>query len=176
LFICTIALLLKKDKYESVKYLLHNKFLVYIQNYQKTEVFPFPAMNPYFKSFDHRNSRLNLNRFSIKADLIKENVNSKYLNFEEQKQADLIMYYVSCLLYNSESYYYPLWYPTLYIYGHSKDILFEKMISKRIFDNAKLVLGVMDLEELKNKMNEIKDKDQELRISQGYRLSSILML
>lgn len=60
--------------------------------HNRTEVQDITAFDPYIQSIDeHRNSRLNLNRASVTADLLKERCSREHTPFGELIQADFLL-------------------------------------------------------------------------------------
>jgi hypothetical protein len=173
-FIYTITFLIKKNKYKEVGYILHQPFMVYNPSSSNVELQPFICFNSYIGSFEHRKKRLQLRRISLKADLVHEYSNKDFIFFEELIQTDLLLYVISCLNLNT-SYYFPYWSPSLAVYTrNARIILIEKMISLKIFENMKYILNVKDIEDLKQKLENIKEKNVGVNSNFEYRIPNIL--
>lgn len=152
IFLYTATLLIKAQRFESLSILLKRPYSIErtpgriaFENY-------CTVFNEYCKYFDsHRNSRLNLNRVSVTADIIIERLNNKYVSKEELIDTDLLLHYSGLLLINES------WFPRISIYRRywNTPVFIQKMQSKRFFDMIKILFGVNDVEELSNKISQL---------------------
>ncbi len=102
--------------------------------------------NHYVASLDQiRNSRLNLARVSVTADLVKTNSTRPDMAFNSIREADLVLHYLTELA-GSGPY---SWFPRTSVYHRGGLHLFEKMVSKRSFEKLKALFGVESPEQLK---------------------------
>ncbi len=93
LFLYTIALFLKFERFEYADYLLRKEY--YVQRkaeYGKSVMVSYTDFRRYLQSLDHRNKRLKANRASINADLIEQRTASSGLEFRYLMQADFVLF------------------------------------------------------------------------------------
>ncbi|MGB5946210.1 SEFIR domain-containing protein [Paenisporosarcina sp.] len=151
LFLYTISLLLKSKNYSLASQVLNADF--YVESaYNSERTLNYTDFRFYLKSLDIRKQRLNLNRLSIHADLIKERFYKRYGN--ELVITDLILHFISKLTTNDATKWRKNWFPTSYIYhGERKPIkLINRLKSESHFLNVKILLNVETVEELKEKI------------------------
>jgi hypothetical protein len=153
-----IAILLQLKRYEEAAYFINSQYFYHHNNtgalvYRGIEVF-----NMYVGSLDEiRNKRLQLNRVSLTADLLKSRSTRKDLSFEEIKQSDLILHYIT-ELHGSES----PWFPRTSVYGSrgSGVQLFERLISRQHFEQLKGLLDVQDIQDLTKRLEEYVERNK----------------
>lgn len=108
----------------------------------------------YIRSLEElRKRRLQLNRVSLTADLIKERAEDGLLEFDSLIEADLLLHYLTLL---REPLDPPLWQPEVWFprlspfAEHLRGIpVLTKLVSRRHFERAKVLFGVNDPDELK---------------------------
>lgn len=147
-FLFFISILIKYKKYDEVIFFTKEKY--YISDGYYRGNYDFTSFNSYIRSLDvHRKSRLNSNRISITADLVKERHNSTIISFEEIMQSDFILALMSIFDNNSRSNY---WFPrTLVFKGWHSNIafpIFVKAETKRYFEVIGKLFQVNDRYEL----------------------------
>ena len=160
-----IAILLQLKKYKEIAHFVNSQYFYRhpsssVLTYNGIEIFDL-----YPRSLDEiRNKRLNLRRVSLTADLVKEHSIRKDINFDEIKQADLVLYYVTELRGNRFG-----WFPRTSVYNSRGGgvELFDKMISLQHFEKVKGLFDVQNIEQLKKLVAEYveKNKDQQRRYS-----------
>lgn len=93
LFLYAIACLIEHERFNSAGYLLRQRYYVESNaEYGKNSMVPFTIFGQYMKSLEHRNSRLKLNRRSIRAELLIQR--SKISGIRELRlmQADFVLF------------------------------------------------------------------------------------
>jgi hypothetical protein len=146
LFFCFITILLQMKKYPEAAYFIHSKYF-YRNTTGELRQSGFEIFNRHVRSLDEfRNNRLGLRRVSVTADLIKARATHKDVHFEDSRQTDLLLHYVSQL--RGERFQ---WFPRTSVYGGrgSGIEIFERMISERHFQKIKALLDVDTVDELK---------------------------
>jgi len=152
MFLYTISILLKNEKYESAAFLIKNHYAVEAEHrdieYQ-TYCWIFNKHNRLLDEF--RNQRLKLNRVSVSSDLLKERATNQIISFDELVETDLILHYAGLLIHNDS------WFPRLSIFRprYSLPKLIQRMKSKRYFEKVKQLFGVNDKNELLEKIKKI---------------------
>lgn len=97
-FILCISIFLKYERFDITSYLLNQRF--YIQNdvrYGRSTMASFGVFRNYLESLNHRNSRLQLNRLSVHADMLKERCTDSGISFNTIMQADFVLYLAEAL-------------------------------------------------------------------------------
>ena len=158
LFLNTIAVLLKFEKFESASYLLNQKYYVSQNSLYGETLKSFTVFREYLKSLEHRNNRLSLNRLSLRADFLKERTESSGLDFRNIMQADFICFLNAEL--NEKGDLYSGWYPDTLLYiirSYNAIEIFARAQSKNYFDKMKCILNIESVEELKKLITEFKE-------------------
>lgn len=153
LFIYLITFCIKYKKYDAINLFLDEQY--YFTTNIGKESTTYIEFNPYIRSIDeYRKKRLNLNRISITADILKERADIKNLDFEELMQTDFILSLRS-ILPQRDRYHY--WFPRTLVYkvgfgGAQPFDIFFKAESPRHFETLKRILLVDAKEELISKL------------------------
>jgi len=151
LFLYAIASFLKYECYDAVSYLLRNRYY-FAKNSGQNKMLSFAEIREHMKSLEYRNSRLKLNRVSVRADLLSSRTFSG-INFGMITQADFILFIrdsfesLTCNQHQS-------WWPETCVYldRYSGGLeIFIRAESGEYFDRIKIMLGIeskTDLEKL----------------------------
>lgn len=97
-FILCISIFLKHERFDIVSYLVNQQY--YIEKdayYGRSAMTSFSVFRNSLTSLEHRNTRLNLNRLSVHADMIKDRCTDSGIPFNAMMQADFILYLVQSL-------------------------------------------------------------------------------
>jgi hypothetical protein len=157
LFLYFTAFLIKNELFKELQYMLYNPFLI-IRRDRPIEPIMYYDLNKSVGSLNKgRNDRLRLNRADVTADIIKERINEDF-KFDELKESDIVLYYVSCFQFDIEKFGYNGWWPHLTVYSTYRLQLFEKCISERHFNKIKCLFEVEDKDQLKLKIQTIKEQ------------------
>ncbi|NJJ36745.1 TIR domain-containing protein [Clostridioides difficile] len=154
LFLWSNLILYKYKKYNIMANILNTRYFVKVK-YVK-ESLAFRDFRFYLKSFESRNLRLNLHRYSLMADKLIDRANYNNKNYKNLLiEIDFLLHYVS------RTYCERSWFPTTYIY---KDILekvsiLEKMVKRKYFNEIKLLFRVDTKEEMKALIQEKLSED-----------------
>ena len=154
LFLYFITTLLNLKRYKEVSYFINNQYFFKRDNMNEL-VYEGPTIfNRYIVGLDEiRKNRLKLNRVSITADLIKERANRSDISFNQLIQTDLILHYLTALGITDDPMQW--WFPRCSVYhSHWSSIeLFERLISKKHFEQIKVLFDVSTKEDLKKKID-----------------------
>jgi hypothetical protein len=169
LFLYYATLCIKREEFENLGYILNTPFLIQKSEHNEIEPKPFSLFSiGSLGLINLRNKRLNLNRINIQADTVKERAKGEIVTFDELKQTDIILHYISLL--NSSDYKSygigRLWFPHLAVYRIYRVPQIEKMISLRYFNKIKVLFNIKDLDELFAKIAEI--NEDEFRMDRFY--------
>lgn len=162
IFLYTAAIAIKYEKFQLLAQLLELPYFVNRMHDLKPEIGKFYAFNLGNYLFEYRNKRLGLNRISLEADTIKNRATNDLIHFPDLQEADLILYYISCLYAidsKENEWNHPYWIPSLSVYDCYYYPRLNKLISKRYFDKFKVLLGVKSKEELVSKIEQLGDKN-----------------
>lgn len=166
IFLNFVKILLELEKFKELSFFLNTTYFYkseyWIQNWN------FSLFYNYIRTLDEiKNSKLNLHRVSIKADILSK----RSKNFESIIECDLTLYYISLLTKD-----YDNWFPTTAVYWRWKNwiLIFKKMISKRHCEKIFELFNAKSIEELKSLVKKIQEKQNESRINDfHYRIVKI---
>lgn len=146
LFLYTIAIFLKYERFEQTNYFLQNQYYVSeISDYGGEDMAGFPVFRKYIHSLDHRNKRLELRRLSLHADLLEERSKSSGLEFKYLMQGDFVLFMRSEIEDD-----YSGWWPETLVYlfrFHSAFEIFARASSRKYFDRLKCILSIEQKED-----------------------------
>jgi hypothetical protein len=151
LFIYLVAILIKHEKFSEVNFLLNQEYYVPDQSdYGKDVMVGYVAFRTHLKSLNDRNTRLKLNRVSLRADLLQQRSKHSGIEFRHLMQADFILFMRA----EVQQSVYSHWFPETLVYigrFHSALEVFARSSSKSYFEKSKCILGIgkpSDLNEL----------------------------
>jgi|SRR3989344_1570425 len=154
LFLYFITALLNLRRYKEISYFINNQYFFRKDNINELVHLGPTIFNRYVAVLDEvRKNRLKLNRVSITADLIKERANREDFSFSSLIQTDLILHYLTALNAANDSMQW--WFPRCSVYNsHWVSIeLFERLISKKHFEQIKSLFDVPTKDALKKKID-----------------------
>jgi hypothetical protein len=154
LFLYTIAIFLRNERFELVGELIHKEYYIEKSDYGTSETESFCIFRTFLNSLKTRNNRLSLRRSSLHADLIKERATASGVEFKELMQADFVLY-VNSLINRVQHGHEILhnWYPETLVYlgwnnNGSKFEIFTRGKSKKYFNKIKCILNINSKDEL----------------------------
>ncbi|MEN7430590.1 SEFIR domain-containing protein [Chromobacterium sp. TRC.1.1.SA] len=162
LFLYSIAIFLKNDRITQANYLLQNQYYIPTNDGGKASMANFSIFWKDVRSLDYRNSRLQLNRISLRADLLKERSASTGIDFIHLMQADFVAF-MRFEIEPNDDYYY--WLPeTLAYLGpfNNPFEIFSRSTSKSYFEKSKILLNIESVEDLEPLLNSYKDGSRQL--------------
>lgn len=163
LFLYALATLLKYDRLDQANYLLQQQYYVSENSdYGRNVMVSFTVFRQYMISLKYRNDRLHLNRYSVRADLLKEQCVGTGIDFRYLLQADFVAFMRSEIEEINE---YRRWYPETLIYLGYSDSPFEifaRSVSKTYFDKAKVLLAIEAPKDLEPLLESYDKGDREL--------------
>lgn len=148
LFLYTVAILLKYERFQYVNYLLMTPYFFRDnRNSFKTDrnLVSFATFRPYCKTIEEdRKRRINNHSYNVTSSIVAENINSKLIELIDLVEADYILYLRSNLDQTLDEYTYHSWYPyNLVSARHTYSLpIFIKGVSKEYFKNIAIILGV----------------------------------
>lgn len=161
LFLSFTALLIEKERFKELGFILHTPFIVHQVKHNYSKQFIFTAFkNDVSILNEHRNRKLNMNRISVTADTIKQRATGR-IKWDQLQQADAILYYISLLITIPTTYNYELWYPETTCYRVQGIPIMKKAISKRFFDKLIPIFHITKKEELVEQVEKIVAKNSD---------------
>jgi hypothetical protein len=150
LFLYIIAILIKADRFESLRNILTTHFLLPESEIRSGHDFAaYDDFYGYSEALDYRNKRLKLNRISIVADILKERATRSDIKFLDLMQAELVLLLIS-LLSNDN-----LWYPSIIIYAaYVRFPFFIRCAQHKYFERLKLITSIETGDMLRKKFEE----------------------
>ena len=146
LFLYAVATLLKYEKFEGVRELTEQDYFFPAGSPDvESGMVPFTLFHHYLKSLERRNSRLNLRRLSLAADLLEQRANLTGIRFDDVMQADFLLFLHANLNIGDEKWSRDRWWPDTLLYAHQHRGPFEvfaRAQSSRYFNKLKTALGI----------------------------------
>lgn len=169
LFLYLATILIKNNKFETLSHLLQQPYYVHFYEKGETEYLDYTILRYYVETIDSiRNKRLSLNRISVSSDLLLQRANWSGISFEDLKQSDLALYYISLFFISGTRLNNGYWFPMLSVYRGSDLLLFNKMKSKSYFEKIKSLFMVNDKEEFLSKLSKIGENQKSHRFGYGF--------
>ena len=166
LFLTFTAMLLEKERFEELAYILQTPFIVEYKNRGEIMELSFTEFRQFVSTLnEHRNKKYNMNRVSVTADTIKQRATEK-IKFERLVEADILLYYISLLFPHKNSNFY-IWFPETSCYRSYRPAILARTISERYFNKIKIIFGVGNKQELVTRVDEI-IKNNEDNIQRGH--------
>ena len=160
IFLYAIACFLKHECFDAAAYLMRHFY--YVENTEYSEkLMPFSDIRHYMKSLESRNTRLNLRRISLRADLLHQRSNASGLSDSQLMQADFILYIRDCMDVIREEDRYQYWWPETLLYLDRHDSAFEifkRAQSKEYFDQIKCLFDINKKEDIEPLMQAYREE------------------
>ena len=140
LFLYTVAILIKNERFEQVAYLMDNRYYVKIHGTNNPTLL-FDCMRNHLNSFCNRNINLKLGKASLHANTIKERTHN-IITFEQIMQADFVLSLKSLL---TKGRWFPI---TLFYDEQSSFEIFGRSEKKEYFNKIKCLWNIKEPSEL----------------------------
>lgn len=163
LFLYSIAVLLKSERFEQANILLTQQYYrAGNSEYGKGVMVEFNVFREHMTSLKDRNTRLKLNRLSVRADMLEQRSKGSGVEFRHLMEADFVLFMRTEI--DSEDYYFKWWPETLLYVGrfHSAFEIFARSVSKMYFDNVKCLLAIDKPEDLNELLELYKTNQKKL--------------
>lgn len=163
LFLYALAIFIKHDRLAQAKYLLEQHYyLAGNSEYGRNVMVSYVVFREYLRSLEHRNTRLNLRRLSLRADLLKERCNGTGIEFRYLMQADFVAFMRAEIEVENDS---KRWWPESLLYlGHFNGAfeVFARSVSKAYFNNAKGLIAIESAKDLEPIFKSYQDGSRQL--------------
>lgn len=151
LFLYTISSFLKYECFDAVAHLTRQHYYVERNaDYGRNVMVPFTIFYNYMSSLESRNKRLNLNRLSLRADILKQRSKTSGITFGQLMQSDFILFIKYCFDELSKKTHH-IWLPETLVYlgHHDKTFeIFARAQSNEYFNEMKQIFGIGDKNDL----------------------------
>ncbi len=139
LFLYAIATFIRHEKFEAANYMLSNEYFWQSTENNQEKMHTFPIFNTNVQSLSQRNTRLKLNRLSVKADMLSERATGTGIDFNFVMAADFVLYLRSI----PDGGWSGWWPDTLVYVGRfgGPFEMFARAKSVRYFDRIKGLIG-----------------------------------
>jgi len=162
LYLYAIAILLRLGRFRAVSALMNTHFYIDdASTYGGTAMQSYRILHESLESFDYRNKRLQLNRLSLRADVIERRSRTSGLDFRYLMQADFVLFFRDAQAGAIASHYQYNWWPDTLVYGSRSRAPFEifaRAESKAYFDKLKIIFQIDKKEELAATLNTFKEQ------------------
>lgn len=163
LFLYTIAVFLKFERFEEAALLLGRKYYVAGKaEIGQEEIMSFDKIHHHIESIENYNKSLDTKLESFRAILIKERCAGSGIEFRDLMQADFTIFLKAEHNYQP---YYSQWYPeTLMFLKHFRGAfeIFARARSKEYFDKMKVVFGIETPEGLSDLITLYKNEKRQM--------------
>ncbi len=143
LFLYTLAVLLKFERFDQTAFLLHEKFFIAGKSrFGQDEMIGFDKIHQHIDSLENLSQRLDTGQIAPRADLIRKRSRGIGLDFRYLMQADFTVFIKAELVYHP---YYSQWYPETLTFldnFHGAFEIYARAKSKEYFDKLKPILGI----------------------------------
>jgi hypothetical protein len=140
LFLYTMAIFLKYERFSYALHLMSQDYYARVPaEYGHNTMVSYEVFRSSLRSLEHRNKRLNLQRLSLQADLLKQRSHSTAIEFRYLMQADFVLFMRKSV---EDSY---IWRPDtlLYVEHFSRAFeIFARSASKTYFDKVKNLIRI----------------------------------
>ena len=160
IFLYTIAVLLKFERFEEAAYLLSNRYYV-VQGKDHGFMAGFDDIHKHMGSLESRNKRLAIGTEAIRADMLKARCCGTVITLNDLMQADFTIFLRAELENFPE---YSRWWPELITFLDSEGGSFEIYVrarSEEYFNHLKEVLGILEPKDLQALVDAYKEEKRE---------------
>jgi hypothetical protein len=155
LYLYTLAILLRTEHFKTATYLLSQAYLTPDNSeYRRGSTLSYTALRESTQSIEVRNRRLELNRLSLRADLLENRAKTSGVLFRHIMQADFVCFLRAELAHSDP---FERWWPETLVYSSRQSRPFDIFIrsaSKSYLLQTLPLLGVTDLMTIKTKLEE----------------------
>lgn len=158
LFLHFTAFLIKRERFKELSHIVYTSYIIDVNGRDAIESSFCHFRNPVSSLNEFRNQKYKMNRISITADTIREKATG-LMKFDELKQADVLLYYLSIMNEMPAPFHRRLWFPETGCYQNYESLgVMKKCASGRFFDKLKPLLKVNSLDDLKSKVAVVEEK------------------
>ena len=156
LFVVTVAIFLKYERYDYLDHLFNTGYFLKNKYARSADSSPFYVFYNYIQTIDVHYEQLKGHKVgNVQADLMLNRLPPN-LSKAEFINGDMLCYYLDEFNHNE-------WYPVTYIYSEDtrQFDFFNRLVSKKHFERVKAVMRVETIDELKQRLGDIKKHNDE---------------
>lgn len=157
LFLYCVGSFIKNEQFDAAQAFIDEEYYWDNRRSRDNKMHAFTAFQASVSSLDHRNQRLKLRRFSVRADMLHDRNTGTGLEFRHVMAADFVLYLRNSLI------GWGGWWPETLLYagGSSGPFeLFARAKSRRYFDRIKGLLAISTKEELVGKVTHLEERNR----------------
>lgn len=166
LFLYTVAILLRHERFQAASYLISNGYYVgEFADDRSNPIVDFEVFRNHLDSLKHRNARLKLNRTSLHADLLEQRSRSSGMPFAQLMQVDFLLFLRSSV--DALKTGRRQWWPVTLLYSERQNgpfELFARAQSSAYFRKIQGLLGLSSKEELIEILSKFGTQDAALNL------------
>ncbi|MDE0085526.1 MAG: TIR domain-containing protein [Candidatus Poribacteria bacterium] len=155
LFLYAVSVLIKYERFEQANYLIQNQYYIDSDPYHgQAAMVQFPVFREFMPSLEKRNQRLELQRLSLRSDLLNERSQSSGIDFRYIMQGDFVLFMRSEIQQVDFR-----WFPDTLLYAcrYPKTFeIFARSVSRNYFEKVKCLLNVRQPDDLRELMEAYK--------------------
>ncbi len=178
-FLLCIAIFLKHEKFELVGYLLNERYdFGKGEDDSQSKMESFAVFGNYLDSLEHRNTRLDLNRLSLHADILKNRCTNSRISFKDMMQADFLLW-LAGVIQEIKDNNYQFWWPDTLVYKARHGGVFEVFRcseSTKYFKRLARTLDIKGKEDLDSFVERIKTGEIDLPKWGCYRIDPLKLM
>ncbi|HLP70124.1 MAG TPA: SEFIR domain-containing protein [Rhizobium sp.] len=147
LFIYCIAAFIRFERFEAAAYFVNTEYYRYNRFREESAMHSFSIIDENLSSLEFRNRRLELRRYSLRADMLKDRNQGTGIAFHHLMAADFVLF-----LRSRKQEGWQTWWPETLLYAERSGGPFEMFArakSAKYFERIKVLLGFENAEEFK---------------------------
>lgn len=155
LMLYTIALLYKYKKYKEMREVINSSYIV--RNHLNTEIIDNIALYRFYPNLIEAVElpATKQKYISNSGQLIIERANNKKISANELIEADFLIFLIRFI--NTEQIFNDWYSPTIPYFTSDRIRFISKMKSKKFYESCKIIFDDLDLDQLRNKLNEFNE-------------------
>ena len=164
LFVYTIAILIKKRRFQAANVFLEQGYFDEWQaQYGHGSLRRYPIFDQYPRSLeDYRKRRLQLRWHSVTGQILKERASHAAVRFDDLVETDFILFLRCALNLTGQNYGSDYWQPRTAGYAEYRGVfpIFAKASARRVFEELRIILAVQTKQELEEKLESAREEER----------------
>ncbi|MCY4383866.1 MAG: TIR domain-containing protein [Nitrospinae bacterium] len=177
LFLHCGVLFIAEERYDLFNVLIERQYYIERRaDFGSDPMVAFTVFRQYLKSLDYRNRQLDLRRYSVAADMLKERAASSGIEFRKIMEVDFIFFLRAGLAANGS---YTKWWPETLVYlgfAHRAFEIFERSRSSRYFEKIRPLLGNATKADLEHLIAGYEEAPNTLRMWDGFQIAPDILI
>ena len=171
LYLYAVACFIRYERFDAAESLMSTTYYLSPESATfASNITTFEAFGRSTASLQHRNQRLQLDRLSLRADMLRERAESSGIRFRDLMQADFTLFLKGQMDQERQIYWNPI---TLIFSSHEEHAfeIFARSESARYFERVKVLLGIEDKNALGKLFAEFDQNPGRVPMWQHHRIS-----